>query len=113
MDSDTIFAQIKSATQRETDIVFGYVRQCEHILNVKTIPPLIATTCLYFYFQRERFDPDCHANDISLSGDNRIIRRVRQGLGMVYLSKIIKTGIHVWRFKLISKESSLWLAIGL
>eukprot|EP00483_Globobulimina_turgida_P002935 UN02940 len=60
--------------QRDKDLVFGYCRTTEHILQSICIPPLVVNTILPFYYSAEYF---CKAgDDIEISNKNMTITKI-------------------------------------
>ena len=113
----SMFEEVKSADQRQTDIVSGYIREYERMLDVttyssKSVPPLVVVTCLYYYFEREQFDVMHHHQYISLSKENMMITRTKTGEGLAYLCVIAEKGTHFWRFKWTKQSSPCYAAFG-
>ena len=96
--------------------VHGYIRRIQKLLpddNVYfTIPKLAIHWIILYYYVCEQFDPNhCHS-EFELSADNTILKKLSMCRGTAYLSKKIKSGIHVWRFKLVDKVGPGNLTMG-
>ena len=69
------------------------------------IPTLVIHWILLYFHQREHFDPSHCSNYIILSEDNTIATQTGDRKEMfVLLSKIARSGVHRWKFKLLENN---------
>ena len=97
---------VKYIDANAKDLVNGYLKQINqnshdnHSLH-SNIPPLIYCWCLLYYFINESFDLENSHNNYQIQNDDSIIRKRRDGrTGCAYLTNIVKSGIHSWKFKI-------------
>lgn len=82
------------------DLVFGYVQQIES-KGKTSIPTMLKYLCLIYFNPNDYFYPNKCGSNISIRGDT--IRTIFQpqddkSIRNVYLSNIIRNGVHVWKF---------------
>ena len=104
------FNELKGADSRTKYLVRGYIRSIHLLLPLSitlkyNIPELINQTCLMFYGIEESWDFYNLSTDFEIN--NNIIKKKIDGYQTAYLSKTVSSGIHHWRFKIISKVQSL------
>ena len=98
---------IKNIDRETKCIVTGFVKDVQKLLPLDnvyyTIPTLIIHWIILYYFQPDSFDPTncgkCHI----LSQDNTIVTNGWNAC--VYLSKVIKSGVQEWKFKILKCKS--------
>ena len=100
-------------------IVNGFVRRAQKLFPTNiiqyTISGLIIHWILLYYYQQDEFDPNKHTNSYILSKNNRLVTldQDMNGNGSAYLSKIARSGIHKWKFKLVTANDDDWyMSIG-
>ena len=101
-------------------VIYGYVRNVEKTLSTN-IPMEIIHLCFNFYHvPRDRFDPELHAKNITISG-NRALCHGSEGTSFdaddfevsnAFLSNILSQGKHRWLFKWI-KHHNLLVYVGI
>ena len=101
--------------QRTTDIVTGYIRQCQKLLSndnvYYNIPSLVTYLCLNFYWIREYFTD--HGEMIQLNKDKNIAKQHKYGYGNVYGNITIdnKPCIYIWTFKVIKTCNDMMIEL--
>lgn len=93
--------------QKTKDTVSGFIRKIKNLF-----PSDIARLCLLYYFVEEQFDPD-NCPKYQLSNNNKTVAKCGSGSRNAYLTKIVNTGVHRWRFKLEYEDLNLPLSIGI
>ena len=98
-------SKLEKIPQRNKDITFGYVNQCEKdMVHNGIIPRMIKYLCLiYFNQNKDEFD-DEKTNAIIIIKENSIelpkMESRSKGIYVnSYLTNIASEGIHVWKFK--------------
>ena len=100
-------SQLQQIPQRNKDLAFGYIRECEEKNKRKlSIPEMIKYLCLvYGNPNKDEFDINNTHTDIIIEGHS--IKKCR--LGVVartsMLTNIVIKGIHIWTFKCVSTEA--------
>ena len=97
---------VKSIDTNTRDLVNGYLKEIKLNFPINTtfhenIPSLVYYWCILYYYIIECFDPsNCHKH-YTLHDDNTLITKKHDSeFGIAYLSKIVMTGIHRWKFKI-------------
>ena len=104
--------KLREIDQTRKDTVTGYIRGDESLKD-KQIPRAIIYICILFYGEgADQFDPRWKGNAMTLSNDNRRVEYKGVTYQSVYGKKIVHSGYHEWKFKLI-KMSGSDCAIGL
>ena len=92
--------------------VDGFLREIEAVLN-QTIPRDINKICFEFYHSiKERFDPELHAETITISKTFDSIKSGYGG-GAAYLCNVADKGYHHWKFKVIEHVPGCLLYVGI
>ena len=105
---------IKLIHQYTKDTVNGYIKNLQKLLAnnnpYHNIPSLVIYWCLLFYGQ-ESFDPNNIDYQNELCDNNTLITRGDNGYDSAFMLKIVDTGIHKWRFKIIKMHPSKYSLI--
>ena len=105
---------VKIIDQDSKDCVNGYVRELQELFPSDaiyyTIPPLIIHWILLYFYIWEKFDADncCSNFKICNQLQNKTVTKTSSNPGAAYLTNIIKSGVHFWKFKLIRLNKSGW-----
>ena len=71
----------------------------------RNIPLIINHFCMKYYHEsKDRFDPHLHGRDVAIISDNRAQIKLGGSQSSMFLSNIVNTGYHEWRFKLTKKH---------
>ena len=102
--------KVKHISIKIKDCINGYIRPIQHQLSNNnsyvTIPSLVIQWLILYYHIFEQFDPKfCH-DSYELSENDTKITKSRYGHGRAYLTKVVREGVHKWRFKLINVSAS-------
>lgn len=98
--------------------VNGYVRQIDKSIFAvgnksffNNIPVVINYVVLrYYHVAKDRFDPILHAKGIKVTEDTA--ERLNAGAhNSAFLSNVVISGIHRWRFKLQKRESLTYIGV--
>ena len=110
---------VKHIDTKTKYIVDGFVRRAQKLFpsNIVqyTISTLIIHWILLYYYQQDEFDPTKHTDSYVLTKNNTLVTLYQDmnGNGSAYLSKIARSGIHKWKFKLIRANDDDWyMSIG-
>ena len=86
-------------------IVDGYIHEADikifetHSSFYKNIPSVINNLCIdYYHIPKDRFDPELHGEKVKVS--DTMINKSKYGQCSVFLSNILSSGKHQWRFKI-------------
>ena len=99
-------SQLQQIPQRNKDLAFGYVKNCEEINN-NSIPDMIKYLCLIFLNQNKDTFDNINTHDhatINIHG-NCVKKRARStiwnfmDMANSYLDNIVSKGIHIWQFQ--------------
>ena len=109
MSTTASLADIKDVDKESKQTVFGYIRQeiqplfpTDYIYY--TIPTLIYHWCVLYYRIIECFDLNAYEPSCTLNADKSIITKTATEYGTSYLSRIVHSGVHKWKFKLLSVQ---------
>ena len=86
----------------------GYIREAEEksFTNdsfYKTIPMIINYLCMKYYHEsKDRFHPTLHGDGIKVS--NNTATKIKDFPESAFLSNIVSSGLHKWKFKLNNAE---------
>ena len=113
------FEEIKHIDSKTKDTINGYLRRLQSLLPLNTIyhtntPALISCWCLLYFHVNESFDKEKVDEYCTLSGDNKIVTKVKKNLfesNATFLTNIVESGVHKWTFKLV-RVYRLALVIG-
>ena len=109
---------VRKIEQKSKNLVFGYVRNVQRSFPTNivyyTIPTLITHWILLYYYIWEKIDEDNCAPEYALSKDNRVITLQQNwSSGAVYFKKVLKSGIHRWKFRILYvNDEHYWMTIG-
>eukprot|EP01084_Bolivina_argentea_P232705 392153_1 len=84
--------------------VFGFIRRFQKIILssniISNIPIPIYRICACYYYSGEYWDKKCCGNSFKIHG--KILIKTNKSYQTAFLSRVIKSGRHHWRFKLLS-----------
>lgn len=105
---------IKKIRQSRKDAVFGYIRNDKTLKGIQ-IPKGIILICIVFLGNStDEFDPKWKGKTMTLSNDNRRVEYEVGGQQNIYCKRVIESGYHRWRFKIVeTSETSSHFIIGI
>ena len=90
--------------QKRKDTVIGYIRSDQSLQDMQ-IPDGIILICILFYGSNcDKFDPKWKGKGMILSKDDKCVHN-RNELANIYCKKIIDSGYHEWKFKIVKVGS--------
>ena len=109
---------VKRIDERSKDCLSGYIRQIQKLFptdNVYyTIPTLVIHWILLYYYVWEQFDPNNCGEGYVLSDDNKILTLKAEYGRLAYLTTIVESGVHEWKFKILQVNCShYFMSIGI
>ena len=100
------FQNVHQIKQRRKDTVSGFIRN-EESLKDQEIPKDIILICTIFYGAGcEEFDSKWKGKSMILSNDNKRVEYKDGGMESIYCNKIMESGYHEWKFKIIKTSRS-------
>mmetsp|Transcript_16999 Transcript_16999/g.27108 ORF Transcript_16999/g.27108 Transcript_16999/m.27108 type:complete len:232 (+) Transcript_16999:635-1330(+) len=99
-------------------IVEGYMRRAQRLLPTYSvfynIPDLVSHICALYFLMNDRFDEDTLGVRMRLNPNTQCITQAFKGSNSAFLSNIVSSGFHMWRFKIVQcrrgGKSSQWSA---
>ena len=87
--------------QKRKDTVYGYIRN-DKLLKDTKIPEAVILICIIFFGRGcDEFDPKWKGKTMTLSKENRRVEYHAGPMSSIYCKKIIESGYHEWKFKII------------
>eukprot|EP01084_Bolivina_argentea_P209334 356588_1 len=84
--------------------VFGFIRRFQKIVSssyvITKIPTSIYRICACYYYCADCWDSNCCGDSFEIKGN--VLIKTKKSYQTAFLSNIIDSGWHHWRFKLLS-----------
>ena len=95
-------SQLQQIPQRNKDLTFGYVRECEKKNNrTLSIPEMIKYLCLIYINQnKDKFDGNSTCKGIRIEDNSIKKNNLLSSQASSLLTNIVMKGIHIWRFRI-------------
>ena len=86
--------------------VYGFISESQLLLSFKEntfyiIPELVTYICLSYYYIGDKWDPKAMSRKIELNDETNTVKQKDHGSACVYLTNIVESGTHHWKFKII------------
>ena len=103
------FAQLDRINQARKDTVTGFIRRTKN----KHIPEEIIHICMLFYALVDQFDPKCVDSAlIKLNEETQSVIHIKDyGQTSAYLTNIVDSGRHEWKFKIVQRRDVMLIGI--
>ena len=107
---------IKTADEGVKDLVFGYVRDAENVLEQDIIPPLIYHLCLIYCIQQDYFAIFNESNYNYINQQKTKITKIGKGVGTIYGSYVMKCNnesknVYKYKFKILENYGCIIIGI--
>ena len=96
----------------------GYIREIENksFRNhsfYRAIPMIINYLCMkYYHVSKDRFHPQLHSKSLAVTENICRTRLIDYSIDSAFLSNIVRSGTHHWKFKLLQDLHAIVLCLG-
>ena len=104
---------VKSMKEIKELIVYGYINDKNNFfLNINIPTDIILTILLFYNYYDDEFDNE-YCGYTTIDKNNQICTQTKYGHGTAYLKKLVYSGIHKWKFKILYAIDNYWFLIGI
>lgn len=98
--------KVKDVAIPTKDCINGYIREAQKLFpsdnTYSLIPTLINYWIILYYYVWEHFDSNWCSDGFKLTEHNKLITKIKTNYSNAYLKAVVNTGIHKWKFELIT-----------